>query len=326
VIPVASQTRLKSSFIYLANAVNDLRDNWRTFALVLSPLILLGALCLLPDALTLQHQLAEKFGPGVHNVSTHRVTVGYLRVAGPATFLPWWTSPIAHLLLLILALAADLLVLCAIRRDRTGLKHQRIISEVLAIYQEAVRLAPAFYWIVFLQILAPLIALATLRVSFDTSDAGLMVVIYVSEIAILILGALAYLWLYFARYALVFDARRSFHGLLFSRDLMRKRFFRVATRILVFLAVWSGYNSWAAAAFIFVSVVVGPVGALTGYLWFTIFVLGVAITAVTYLTTAFFAAAGVRLYQDVTDIALVTARDARVSVLSTRAEPVGISA
>ena len=68
VILVTSQTRLKSSFIYLANAVNDLRGNWRTLALVLSPAVLLGALCLLPDALNLQHQLAEKFAPGAHNV------------------------------------------------------------------------------------------------------------------------------------------------------------------------------------------------------------------------------------------------------------------
>jgi hypothetical protein len=84
---------------------------------------------------------------------------------------------------------------------------------------------------------------------------------------------------------------------------MRKRFFRVATRIIVFLAVWSGYNSWAAGSFIFVSIVLGPVGALTGYLWATIFLLDLATTAVTYTTTAFFAAAGVRLYQDVRQMA-----------------------
>src|SRR5207253_3443487 len=122
-----------------------------------------------------------------------------------------------------------------------------------------------------LQILAPLVALVLLRLNFDVSDTLILVLIYAIEVALIVLAALAYLWLYFARYALVFDAHRSFHGLLFSRDLMRKRFFRVATRIVVFLAVWSGYNSWAAAAFIFVSVVLGPVGALTGYLWATIF-------------------------------------------------------
>ncbi|HJU10822.1 MAG TPA: hypothetical protein VJ728_08090, partial [Candidatus Binataceae bacterium] len=135
-------------------------------------------------------------------------------------------------------------------------------------------------------------------------------------------SALVYLWLYFARFALVFDGRRSFHGLLFSRDLMRKRFFRVATRIVVFLAVWSGYNSWAAGAFIFVSVVLGPVGVLTGYLWATIFMFDLIITGITYLTAAFFAAAGVRLYQDVTEIASVPERDtARIFT----AEPLSVN-
>jgi hypothetical protein len=325
VILVASQTRLKSSFIYLANAVNELRGNWRTFALVLSPLVLLGALCLLPDALNLQHQLAEKFAPGTHNVGWRLVQEPYMPAAQAATSLPWWLLLLAHLLLLILALGANLVVLCTIRRDRTGVKHERIVDEALAIYQEAGQLALGFYWIVFLQILAPLIALVLLRVDFDVGDALVLALIYVVEVVVLVLAALVYLWLYFARYALVFDGRRSFHGLLFSRDLMRKRFFRVATRIVVFLAVWSGYNSWAAAAFIFVSVVLGPVGALTGYLWATIFLLDLVITAVTYVTTAFFAAAGVRLYQDVTEIASLAEPRAADGLLNTRAEPVGVS-
>jgi hypothetical protein len=79
---------------------------------------------------------------------------------------------------------------------------------------------------------------------------------------------------------------------------MRKRFFRVATRILVFLAVWSGYNSWAAGSFVVVSLILGPVGALTGYLWGTIFLVDLGAITVTYVTAAFFTAAGVRLYQD----------------------------
>jgi hypothetical protein len=107
--------------------------------------------------------------------------------------------------------------------------------------------------------------------------------------------------------------------------LMRKRFFRVATRIVVFLAVWSGYNSWAAAAFILVSVVLGPVGALTGYLWATIFMIDLIITAITYVTSAFFAAAGVRLYQDVTEIASLAAQDADAGILAARTEPVAVS-
>ncbi len=320
-----SRARLKSSFIYLANAVSDLRGNWRTFATVLAPLVLLGALCLLPDALSLQHQLAEKFAPGTHNVGWRMVQMPYLRAGQPATSLPWWLEAATHLLVLLLALGANLIVLCAIRRDRAGVRHERIMDEALAIYREAGRLAPAFYWIVFLQILAPLFAFVLLRVDFDVNDALLLMLIYLVEVAVMLLAALAYLWLYFARYALVFDARRSFHGLLFSRDLMRKRFFRVAIRIVVFLAVWSGYNSWAAVSFIFVSVILGPVGALAGYLWATIFVLDVVITAVTYGTTAFFAAAGVRLYEDVSEMASMAASDAAASVLTTPPEPVGVS-
>jgi hypothetical protein len=322
---VASQTRLKSSFIYLANAVNDLRSNWQTFALVLAPLVLIGALCLLPDALNLQHQLAEKFAPGTHNIDWQRVQEPYLPAAAEGTFLPWWALQLFHLLLLIVALAANLVVLCTIRRDRAGIKQQRIVDEAIAIYREAGGLALGFYWIVFLQILAPLIALTVLRVDIAGPDAFVLMLIYLTEIALTVFAALVYLWLYFARYALVFDGRRSLHGLLCSRDLMRKRFFRVATRIVVFLAVWSGYNSWAAAAFIFVSIVLGPVGALTGYLWATIFVVDLIITAVTYVTAAFFATAGVRLYQDVTEIAALAPQGA-AEMLRTRAEPaVGIS-
>ena len=319
------QTRLKSSFIYLANAVNDLRGNWQTFALVLAPPVLLGALCLLPDALNLQHQLAEKFAPGAHNVGWRLVQATYLPVADQATFLPWWTLLLFHLLLLIVAFWANLVVLCAIRRDRARIKQERIVDEAVAIYREAGGLALGFYWVVFLQILAPLIAFVLLRIDVTVPDAVVLALVYLVEVAVAIFAALVYLWLYFARYALVFDGRRSFHGLLFSRDLMRKRFFRVATRIVVFLAVWSGYNSWAAAAFIFVSVVLGPVGALTGYLWATIFVLDLVITAVTYVTAAFFAAAGVRLYQDVRDIAPSAAPIAATEITTPQAEPVSVS-
>ena len=50
-VRVVTPVRLKSSFIYLANAVNDLRGNWSVLAVVLAPMLLLAALCLLPDAL-----------------------------------------------------------------------------------------------------------------------------------------------------------------------------------------------------------------------------------------------------------------------------------
>ncbi len=107
-----------------------------------------------------------------------------------------------------------------------------------------------------------------------------------------------YTWLYFAQYALIFDGKHSWHALLFSRDLMRKRFFKVAMRIVVFLAVWSGFNSWAAGAFVVVSLLFGPVGVVTGFLGTTIFLVGLAEIGVNFATTAFLVAAGLRLYQD----------------------------
>ena len=64
-----AQARLRSSFIYLANAVNDLRGNWIIVAVVLAPLALGSALCLLPDALNIQYSLVRTFEPGVTSVA-----------------------------------------------------------------------------------------------------------------------------------------------------------------------------------------------------------------------------------------------------------------
>src|SRR6266436_3249934 len=68
-VRVVTPVRLKSSFIYLANAVNDLRGNWSVLAVVLAPMLLLAALCLLPDALNLQYRLATTFEQGTQNIS-----------------------------------------------------------------------------------------------------------------------------------------------------------------------------------------------------------------------------------------------------------------
>jgi len=114
----------------------------------------------------------------------------------------------------------------------------------------------------------------------------------------IMLGAILYAWLYFAQFALVFDGKHSWHALLFSRDLVRKRFFKVATRIVVFLAMWSGFTSWAAGAFVVVSLLFGPVGVVTGFLGTTIFLVALAEISVNFATTAFLVAAGLRLYQD----------------------------
>jgi hypothetical protein len=84
---------------------------------------------------------------------------------------------------------------------------------------------------------------------------------------------------------------------------MRGRFFKVAVRIGVFLAVWSGFNSWVGGAFFGISLLIGPIGIWTGALWATIFVFALIGSTVAYATIAFFITAGARLYQDLKAIA-----------------------
>jgi hypothetical protein len=197
----------------------------------------------------------------------------------------------------MLAFAGELVVLCSVRRTRSGLLQERIGSEVIAIWRDSIRLLPAFFWVVILHLAIPFVALFVLRI-YVVGDAWLALLLYLLDVILIATAPTLYLWLYFSEYALVFDGRHSFHSLLFSRDLMRKRFFRVATRIVVFLAVWSGFDSWAAAIFFIVSLILGPVGVLTGYFWAVIFLVEFAAVATTYVTMAFFVAASARLYQD----------------------------
>ena len=283
------QTRIKSSFIYLANAVNDLRGNWATLALVLAPLVLVSALCLLPDALNLQHELVRKFEPGVRTIAWIPVQAPYAPEAAPAQPLfPHWVLALLHLVLALVTFVVNLVVLCAIKRIQAGARKARILNEAIEIYRDAIALAPAFFWILLLQLIA----------------------IAVGLVLLVIPGLLAMVWLYFAQYALVFDNRRSWPALFYSRDLMRGRFFKVALRIVVFLAVWSGFNSWVGGAFFAISLLIGPIGILTGALWATIFLFDLVAAAVGYATIAFFIAAGVRLYQDLKAIAAQSAGEA----------------
>lgn len=277
-------TRIKSSFIYLANAVNDLRGNWATLALVLAPLVLVSALCLLPDALHLQHELVQRFEPGVHSIGWIPAQTPYAPEVMPAP--PTVTHWVVRVLLLrgVLALITflvNLVVLCTIKRIDAGTRKARVLNEAIEVYREAIALAPAFFWILLLQLIA----------------------IAVGLVLLVIPGLLAIVWLYFAQYALIFDNRRSWPALFYSRDLMRGRFLKVATRIVVFLAVWSGFNSWVGGAFFGISLAVGMIGVWTGALWVTIFVFDLIAFAVAYATIAFFIAAGVRLYQDLKAIA-----------------------
>src|SRR6185437_17067327 len=95
-----AQARLRSSFIYLANAVNDLRGNWIIVAAVLAPLVLASAMCLLPDALNLQFSLVRTFEPGVTSVAfVQPVQTPYASAtrAAPKPPFPRWMTTILHL-------------------------------------------------------------------------------------------------------------------------------------------------------------------------------------------------------------------------------------
>jgi hypothetical protein len=300
-----SPVRLKSSFIYLANAVNDLRGNWSVLCAVLAPLLIAAALCLLPDALDLQHRLAANFEPGSQNISYTRVdsadtppkpTLPPAPMQEPQLFAPWVTWAL-HVIFGLLTLLVTLITLSALKRIQAGVREPTVFHEAIEVYRRSISLAPGFIWVTFLQLLAPGLALYL----FERAQMyPIGTAMYLLLVLMIIVGALVYTWLYFAQYALVFDGKHSWHALLFSRDLIRKRFFKVATRIVVFLAVWSGYNTWAAGAFVVVSLLFGPVGVVTGFLGTTIFLVDLAEIGVNFATTAFLVAAGLRLYQDLT--------------------------
>ncbi|HZO80631.1 MAG TPA: hypothetical protein VFB33_02970 [Candidatus Binataceae bacterium] len=275
-----AQTRLRSSFIYLANAVNDLRGNWTIIALVLAPLVLASALCILPDAVNLQWKLVQTFEPGTTSVGwivPAQAPYAPPTRSAPRPPFPAWAITVLHLVSIAITLiGVNLVVLCALKRIQAGQRMARPLDEGVAVYREAWRLLGPFVWVSVLQVLA----------------------IAVGVVLLVVPGILAYVWLYFSQYALVFDGRRSWAALLHSRDLERGIFFRVAMRIVVFLAFWSGFNSWAGATFFAVSLLVGSVGLITGALWASIFVVDLLAVAVAYTTIAFLLAAALRLYQD----------------------------
>ncbi len=294
--------RLKSSFIYLANAVNDLRGNWTVLAVMLAPLLLAAALCLLPDALNLQYRLATTFEPGSQNISYTQVDSvdapsKAAPLQAPQPFASWVTNTL-HLLFGVLTLFVTLVTLCSLKRIQAGIREPAIIAEAIEVYRSSIKLAPGFIWVTILQLLAPAAGLFLFQMASTYMPNSIGVWAYIALVLMIVIGALIYAWLYFAQFALIFDGKHSWHALLFSRDLVRKRFFKVATRIVVFLAVWSGFNSWAAGAFVVVSLLFGPVGVVTGFLGTTIFLVDLAEISVNFATTAFLVAAGLRLYQD----------------------------
>jgi hypothetical protein len=276
--PIVADARLRSSFIYLANAVREMTAFWRLIALGLAPIVLLASLCLLPDALNLQHSLVRTFEPGSRSVGYFAVQMPYPArdPASLAPLFPSWVTRSLHVLFLILTAGANLVALCIIRALDDEVGKQELWPATRAVYREALGLAPAFYWVALLQIIA----------------------MVVGAVMLIVPGVLAFIWLYFAQYSLVIDGYRSWPALLHSRELMRGRFFPVALRIVVFLAVWSGYNSWAGAAFVGISLLIGLLGALTGSVWAIVWLADLLSVSVAFLTSYFFLAAGYRLYQD----------------------------
>lgn len=306
-VRVVTPVRLKSSFIYLANAVNDLRGNWSVLAVVLAPMLLAAALCLLPDALNLQYRLATTFEPGAQNISYVQQAQTPVPPSKPTTpplqepqpYSPWTTTGL-HLMFGVILLLVTLVTLCALERIQAGTRQPGIVGEAIEVYRRSIQLSPAFLWVTFLRLLAPAVGLFLFQAAGAHLSSEMGVLIYILLVLMIVIGALIYVWLYFAQYALIFSGKRSWHALLYSRDLMRKRFFKVATRIVVFLAVWSGFNSWAAGTFVVVSLLFGPVGVVTGFLGTTIFLLDLAEIGVHFATVVFLIAAGLRLYQDLT--------------------------
>lgn len=291
-------TRLKSSFIYLANAVGDLRGNWRTLALVLAAPVALAALCLLPEMVSLHAWLTGNFDPSVRNVG---LRLAQLPSPPPTaeSALSWWTILGLRLLAALVALSANLLALCTFKRSQLGERARDAAAEALEVFRGAVRIYPSFVWIVLLQLVV--IGVLLLIPVFLAPLASIITVL--GFFLLFIPALLANIWLYFAQYALVFDRQRSFHALLHSRELTRGSFMQTAIRIVVFFAVWSGYNSWAYGTVFILILFLGPLGVITGYVWTSIYVLAYLAMAVTFATNAFFLAAGVRLYQDLTAIA-----------------------
>jgi len=306
-------TRLRSSFIYLANAVNDLFSDWAVLAIVLAPLILAASLCLLPDALNIQHRVANTFVSGdVHSVSLtaqplslHETQTPYHPdTSSPPPLVdpyPEWMTLTLHLVVYLILLMVMLVVLCGLLRKHSHLRAPTALAEAIEIYKRAIRTAPAFLWVSFLQLLVIASACAIFAIPLMVLHIvffGNLAIDPFIKIPLIIPALLVVIVLHFSKTALVFDEIHSWHALLHSRELERGRFLKVAMRIVVFLAMLSGYNSWASGAFLEVSILIGPVVAISGYIWSVVFIIDLFAVGVAYFTIAFFVAASVRLYQD----------------------------
>jgi hypothetical protein len=299
-----AETRLKSSFIYLANAVHDLTGNWRVIGLVLAPIVVLASLCLLPEALNLQHLVTEAFKLGAgkgQNVSFVPVQEPYMALNQIEPLVPVWATRCLQALFVVLTAVTIVVVLSTLKWIREDRAQRSALDSALAIYSIAARRVLPFAWLYVLQVIA-----ATPMIIWVNSSIPL--VLAVPIVVLIVPGFLAFVWLSVAQYALVFDGYRTWLALFYARELIRGRFLKVTLRIIVFLAVWSGYNSWAGGAFLALSLLLSLAGAFAGALWVGVFVADFLAVSVLFATTAFFFAAGLRLYQDLKASEPVAAR------------------
>lgn len=309
-----AEIRIKSSFVYLANAVRDLTGNWKVIALVLAPPVLLASLCLLPDALNLQHLVTEAFKVGNQGQSVaFRLTQeSYPAVAQIPPLVPPWVTRVLHLLFVVLTAVTIVVVLCTLKWTREGHAEVRPANATVEIYRRSVTRLLPFTWLYLLQLIAALPMVIWV-------NATIPLLLAVPVVLLIVPGFLAFVWLAVAQYALVFDGYRTWLALFYGRELIRGRFIKVTLRIIVFLAVWSGYNSWAGGAFLALSLLLGLLGAFAGALWAGVYIADLLSVSVLFATTAFFFAAGLRLYEDLT----ASASPAAVTMIKGPMSPTG---
>ncbi len=290
---IVAEVRIKSSFVYLANAVRDLTGNWQVMGLVLAAPALLASLCLLPDALNLQHLVSEAFkiGNQGQNVSFIPAQMPYPAAAQIEPLVPPWVTHTLHTLFIVLTAVTIVVVLCTLKWIRESHADASALDSTLEIYRRSIRRLLPFTWLYLLQLIAALPMVIWV-------NATVPLLLAVPVVLLIVPGFLAFVWLAVAQYALVFDGYRTWLALFYGRELIRGRFIKVTVRIIVFLAVWSGYNSWAGGAFLALSLLLGLLGAFAGALWAGVFIADLLSVSVVFVTTAFFFAAGLRLYED----------------------------
>ena len=217
--------------------------------MVLAPLIVLASLCLLPDALNLQHRVAHTFesSAGLHRVGLHQISLRAVQIpyrdiddTPPVDPYPDWMTRTLHLVFLFISLMVSLVVLCGLSREENDQRATTATGEAIQIYRRVLRTAPAFLWLLLLQVVVIGVACAGFMIPLLLLHLAFFGTITVDPyivIPLIIPGLLTITVLYFSKVALVFDGIRSWPALLHSRELERGRFVKVAMRILVFSAM-----------------------------------------------------------------------------------------